>query len=330
MQKLTLVVALLGLTLASAAVFKESEYQLLFAKWMQQYNKQYSHDTFFPRYNIFKANMDKVYLANKQNHTYTLGMNSFGDMSHDEFKTTHLGFKPTLKAAKKHAHKPVHKPHKPMASSLDWRTQGAVTPVKDQGQCGSCWAFSTTGSVEGAWKLKGNTLVSVSEQELVDCSANQGNEGCNGGLMDYAFEYIIANKGICSEASYAYKAVQGTCQSSKKTNVAHISSYTDVTASSLSAMMEAIQVGPVSVAVEADQACFQFYTSGTIGPNDGCGTQLDHGVLAVGYGTDSDGDYWIVKNSWSASWGMNGYLQIARADGDGVCGINLAASYPVV
>jgi len=320
-----LAIALLGLTLASASVFKEEEYQMLFGKWMSQYNKKYSHDSFFYRYTVFKQNMDKIFLANKQNHSYTLGMNLFGDMTHEEFKAQKLGYK--------HVERPFARKvlTKPITSTIaaptavDWCAKGACTPVKNQGQCGSCWAFSTTGSVEGLTFIKTNSLPNLSEQELVDCGGSTGNQGCNGGLMDYAFEWIIQNKGITDETSYPYKAQDGTCKKSGKKNVATISGYTDVPANNEAQLLSAVAVQPVSVAIEADQACFQFYSGGVL-DDASCGTQLDHGVLAVGYGTDSNKKYWKVKNSWGASWGEKGFIRMIRDKNQ--CGISLAASYP--
>ena len=205
----------------------------------------------------------------------------------------------------------------------------AVTPIKNQGQCGSCWAFSTTGSLEGAYFLKTGELKSFSEQQLVDCDTKQ-DQGCNGGLMDNAFDFIKTNKGLCTEESYPYKGVDGTCNKKcKDDSKATVKTHTDVAANA-KALMSAIAKQPVSIAIEADQSSFQFYKSGVFN-NAGCGTQLDHGVLAVGYGTLNGTDYWKVKNSWGATWGLNGYILLAKgttAKPINMCGISQSASYP--
>jgi len=212
------------------------------------------------------------------------------------------------------------------ADTVDWRTKGAVTGIKNQGQCGSCWAFSSTGSLEGLNFLKNGKLLSFSEQQLVDCSGSYGNEGCDGGLMESALEYTAA-KGVELESDYPYTAQDGSCKYSASKVAFKNKNY--AAASSDSLLEKAVNIGPVSVSVEADQDVFQYYTSGVL--NDAsCGTDLDHGVLAVGYGTSGKTGYWIVKNSWGTAWGDSGYLKIARSSGDGVCGINMDNCYPTL
>jgi len=306
----------------------EEQYQWLFTKWIQQHQKQYEHDDFFFRFTVWKNNFDAINEFNSNgNASYTLGINHLGDLTSAEFKQYYLGYKPISRSYIRSQNEAPVSDRVDLPTSVDWRLKNAVTPVKDQGQCGSCWAFSTTGSLEGAFAIKTGTLTSLSEQELVDCSDSYGNEGCNGGLMDEAFEYVIAN-GLCTEASYPYTAADGTCKSKCTSAIdkGDLSSYKDLPQDE-SQFMTAVAQQPVSIAIEADSMGFQFYLSGVF-DNSGCGTNLDHGVLIVGYGTDSGKDYWIVKNSWGGSWGEKGYIRMVRNKNE--CGLTLSASYPIV
>jgi cathepsin L len=318
-------VALLLLGVVAVSALSELEYQTLFTRWMQSNDKTYQHEEFFHKYNTFKANLDWINLSNAQNKSYTVAVNKFADLSTEEFGNMMCGYKPALRTSARVTSE--DDTEFTVGASLNWVTKGAVTPVKDQGQCGSCWAFSATGGIEGAVFVKTAKLNNVAEQQLVDCSGSTGNQGCNGGLMDYAFQWVINNKGIAAESDYPYTARDGTCKRGKA-SVSTITSFKDVAEGDEAALMTALLMQPVSIAIEADQACFQFYHKGVL-DDASCGTNLDHGVLLVGFDTDatSSKDYWLVKNSWGKSWGDNGYIKFVR--GKNQCGLTLAASYPV-
>jgi C1A family cysteine protease len=331
-----LVVAVFGQELFDTPEYHGSIHTAVFKKWQKHFGKSYNGiDERAHRFTVFMENWLKIHEHNEKESTYKLGLNQFADMSASEFKQyVHGNMGSCLLPGKKSINQlrsggkaAVNAP-----SSIDWTTKGVVTPVKNQGQCGSCWAFSTTGSIESRYAIAHGKLNSLSEQQLVDCSGSYGNMGCNGGLMDSAFKYVKAEGGLCSESAYPYTARDGTCKASScGSKFDAISSYVDVTHDSESSLMNAVAEGPVSIAIEADQSAFQFYRSGIL--SGSCGTRLDHGVLVVGYGSEGGSDFWKVKNSWGASWGESGYIRICRACSkngmQGECGILDQPSYPV-
>jgi cathepsin L len=323
-----LVVVLISLSVCSA-LRTEGDYKLAFTDYVQKFQKVYSSANFAARYATFKFNLDYVEAWNAENNGVTLEMNKFADLSSAEFKETYLSLNYDYSTFVSH-NEYIPDLTAPLPTSVDWTTKGVVTPVKDQGQCGSCWSFSTTGSTEGAWAIAGHPLVGLSEQNLMDCSTSYGNQGCDGGLMDYAFEYIIANKGIDTEASYPYTTADGTCHFTAKNVGATISSYKDIPSKNETALqVAAANIGPISVAIDASHNAFQLYKTGVYHQLLCSQTRLDHGVLVAGYGVDGSDDYWLVKNSWGADWGQQGYIWMSR-NRDNNCGIATAASFPLV
>nr|AEV41024.1 putative oryzain beta chain precursor [Oryza minuta] len=315
------------------------------------------------RFRVFWDNLKFVDAHNAradEHGGFRLGMNRFADLTNDEFRATFLGAKfveRSRAAGERYRHDGVEE----LPESVDWREKGAVAPVKNQGQCvdriivwnsmvriyvvdagcmlenplmgltvqGSCWAFSAVSTVESINQLVTGEMITLSEQELVECSTNGQNSGCNGGLMDDAFDFIIKNGGIDTEDDYPYKAVDGKCDINRENaKVVSIDGFEDVPQNDEKSLQKAVAHQPVSVAIEAGGREFQLYHSGVFSGR--CGTSLDHGVVAVGYGTDNGKDYWIVRNSWGPKWGESGYVRMERNINatTGKCGIAMMASYP--
>nr|GMD41973.1 cysteine protease XCP1-like [Ipomoea batatas] len=283
------------------------------------------------RFEIFKENLEHINERNKNVKNYWLGLNEFADLRHEDFKEKYLGLK-NIKGEKREASSSEeefsYRDFVEVPKSVDWRKKGAVTPVKNQGSCGSCWAFSTVAAVEGINQIVTGNLTSLSEQELIDCDTTFNN-GCNGGLMDYAFQFIISNGGLHKEDDYPYLMEEGTCDEKRgESESVTIDGYRDVPRNDELSLLKALANQPLSVAIEASGRDFQFYSGGVF---DGhCGTELDHGVAAVGYGSTKGMDYIIVKNSWGPKWGEKGFIRMKRNTGksEGLCGINKMASYP--
>jgi cathepsin L len=303
--------------------------------WKEINHKRFSDAEDHVRRAIWESNLKFVRDHNLQAdlglHTHWLGMNKFADLTTAEFVKMMNGFNVTMRNQQtSHGQEYVRNPSAKLPDSVDWRDKGYVTGIKDQGQCGSCWAFSTTGSLEGQHFKATGKLISLSEQNLVDCSSAQGNMGCNGGLMDQAFEYIKVNNGIDTEDSYPYEAIDNQCRFKSANVGATDTGFTDIKSKDEGALQDAVaNVGPISVAIDASHTSFQLYKHGIYNEPFCSQVRLDHGVLAVGYGTDSGKDYWIVKNSWGEGWGDQGYIKMTRNKRN-QCGIATAASYPTV
>jgi len=296
------------------------------------------------RFKIFAHHVKMIVKHNLEHdlglNTYRLGINRFAVLTNLEFREIFNGFK-HLKNLRSQL-TDIRRPYVPAPSyttlpaAIDWRDHGIVTPVKNQGQCGSCWSFSATGALEAYHARATGKLVSLSEQQLVDCSTNWGNNGCNGGLMDNAFKYVHDNDGLVDENAYPYRGQDnGACQFRRKSIATTCDGFVDIPEGNETALQEALAFqGPVSVAIDASLQSFQFYLTGVYSDVRCSSENLDHGVLAVGYGIANDPvrgrqEYYIVKNSWSAAWGDQGYIKIAR-NKNNMCGISTAASYPIV
>lgn len=298
-----------------------------FAGFMKEYGREYpTVEETMKRYNIFVENYKKIQEINENEVDFQLGINQFADLTDEEFSAIYLTYKPDRNPCKFD-----HKRTKP-EKVIDWRQKGAVARVKDQGSCGSCWAFSTVGSLEGHAKIKTGNLVEFSEQELVDCAGDYGdNGGCRGGDMSQAFEYI-ADNGIAKEQDYKYTARNGRCRKSEVPRAIKISGCVNVTRDDSDMLLEALAIGPVSIAVTADNLNFRFYRSGILSACGSATAELDHGITLVAAGSENGVDFWEAKNSWGRSWGSSGFIKIRRGTGKGpgVCQIAREASYPIL
>jgi len=304
------------------------DYEANFAQFIQKYNKNYHGKELFKRFTIFKSNLDEITRLNENaarsglNTKY--GINKFADLSKDEFKGKYMGYVPRSNNQVK-----VVEPitlNAPIPASFDWRTKGAVTPVKDQQQCGSCWAFSATEGVESAWFLAKGQLIQLSPQQIVSCDNND--DGCDGGDLPTAFQYV-QQSGLETNADYPYTSGggnSGTCQYNSQDVVVHISGFKYATTTGNETQMQAASAanGPLSICVDAET--WQYYQGGVV--TTGCGDSLDHCVQIVGWGTTGNTPYWIIRNSWGSDWGLSGYIWVERNKDE--CGVSDEATYVTI
>lgn len=308
--------------------------KVLFNDFIEKYSKYYDTDHEYNiRYDIFMKNMDFINNNNMYNQDYKMNINEFSDLTNSEYNMRYLGLKNSRRKLEKKNNNCTFVDKRIVSDipeHMDWTLQNKVSTVKNQKQCGSCWAFSAIGAIESANAIKYDKLIKFSEQELVDC-AKEGydNYGCDGGLMVNAFDYVI-NDGICEEMEYGYTGREGEC---RLCDVRHyISGCGLVESRNETALKYALSMQPISVAIDASSLSFQFYSKGIL--DSSCGTELNHGVLLVGYGEEDGVKYWKIKNSWGKTWGDKGYIKIKRLEvdklTDGMCGVALMASYPIV
>ncbi|KAI3913450.1 hypothetical protein MKW98_003929 [Papaver atlanticum] len=309
-------------------IIGDARHAVKFTRFALRFGKRYeSVEEVKLRFENFVESLRLIRSTNRKGLSYKLALNEFADMSWEEFRTQKLGAAQNCSATLKGSHKLTDEA---LPLTKDWRDTGIVSPVKNQGHCGSCWTFSTTGALEAAYTQAYGKAISLSEQQLVDCAGDFNNFGCHGGLPSQAFEYIKYNGGLETEEAYPYTAVGGSCKYSSQNDVVQVKDSVNITLGAEDELQHAVAfVRPVSIAFEVIKG-FRLYKEGVF-TSDHCGTtpmDVNHAVLAVGYGVENDTPYWLIKNSWGATWGDNGYFKMEM--GKNMCGIATCASYPVV
>jgi hypothetical protein len=329
-KSIIFILSLYLISISVAHIYDDIVYESEFRNFMKKYNKIYPHDNFHSHYEIFKNNYDMINQHNAKNSSYIMAMNQFGDLTFDEFKEMYLGYQyhgiPYLKS-KNEIHQEIDGE---IPKNFDWRNKGIIAKVRDQSNCGSCYAMSSAEAIESALALQNGKLIELSVQQIVDCSHKEGNEFCNGGLMSYSYNYV-KRKGICSDSEYKYRGFESQCKDAKCKPITKIKGYVDVPSYNETELLFALLQRPLSVAMEVSTA-FQFYSKGIF---DGfCGEDLNHAIFLIGYGEENGKLFWLLQNSWSIYFGEHGYFRLARHDTNklspGKCGIALYPQYPVI
>ncbi|KAF7058364.1 hypothetical protein CFC21_065439 [Triticum aestivum] len=306
--------------------------------WMAKFGRAYADaEEKLSRQEVFAANAQHVDAVNRAgDRTYTLGLNQFSDLTDDEFLEMHLGYRHQrgvdyAPVAAVNMSKAAAGQFQDTPDSMDWRAQGALTQVKNQLSCGSCWAFAAVAATEGLVKIATGDLISMSEQQVLDCTG--GANTCNAGDINAALRYVAASGGLQPEAAYAYNGQQGACRSGgvMPNSVASVGAPRWATLyGDEGALQELAASQPVAVGVEASDPDFRHYMSGVYSGSSSCGQRLNHAVTVVGYGADGSGqEYWVVKNQWGTGWGEAGYMRLSRGNGAN-CGIATYAYYPTM
>ncbi|XP_069029607.1 pro-cathepsin H-like [Embiotoca jacksoni] len=307
-------------------ILLEEEYH--FKQWLSQHNKVYDSEEYYQRLHVFAQNKKTIDHHNAGNHSFTMGLNQFSDMTFEEFRKFYLLTQPQNCSATKGSHVSRTGPYPEI---VDWRVKGNfVTPVKNQDYCGSCWTFSATGCLESVIAITTGKLIALSEQQLNDCAKDFNNHGCLGGLPSQAFEYIKYNKGLMTEKDYPYKGQDDTCNFKPELAAVFVRDVVNITSYDEKAMVDAVsRLNPVTFSFDAADD-FMHYKDGVYSSTRCKNTadSVNHAVLAVGYGAEENGTpYWIVKNSWGTAWGKDGYFLIER--GRNMCGLAVCSSYPL-
>jgi len=306
-----------------------SAYDQAWEDYKLEFNKHYTAEEEPIRHANWKKDHAEVDLHNAMyGNEFTQAVNELSDLSDEEYEKIYLS---GLRVPEGPSNATMHVPdNEPIPNAVDWRQSGLVTPVKNQGQCGSCYSFSATGALEGAWKKAKGTLPSLSEQEIVDCSGRYGNYGCQGGWYQSSWRYLRDAGGDESESAYPYTARKGYCKFNRAKVVATVAGFHDTQVGNEDDLTNALaRVGPVSVAIDASASTFRRYRQGVHYSRSCSSRRLNHAVLAVGYGSEGGRDYYLVKNSWGTGWGAGGYIKMARNMRNN-CGIASKPSYPIV